>query len=87
MAGLTAFTTSVNRAYEIAAIYRQKGIPTVLGGIHASMLPDEALQCVDSVVSGEAETIWKKVIADFESGALQKIYHVEWPEGSALKSL
>jgi radical SAM superfamily enzyme YgiQ (UPF0313 family) len=80
LVGLTAFTTSVNRAYEIAALYRQKGIPTVLGGIHASMLPDEAMQCVDTVVTGEAETVWDRVIADFESGSLQKSYQAEWPE-------
>ncbi len=42
LVGFTAFTSSVYRAYEIAAIYKAKGIPTILGGIHASMLPEEA---------------------------------------------
>ena len=72
--GLTAFSSTATRAYEIAAIYRQKGIPTVIGGIHASMVPDEAIQHVDCVVVGEAESIWGTVIRDFEAGKLQKIY-------------
>jgi radical SAM superfamily enzyme YgiQ (UPF0313 family) len=72
--GLTAFSSTVTRAYEIAGIYREKGIPTVIGGIHASMCPDEALKYVDTVVIGEAESIWPKVIEDFENNILQKSY-------------
>ncbi|MBU7023435.1 MAG: cobalamin B12-binding domain-containing protein, partial [Theionarchaea archaeon] len=74
LVGLTAFTASVRRAYEIAGFYREKGIPTVLGGIHASMLPEEALHYVDAVVIGEAESTWGNVIADFESGRMKRIY-------------
>jgi radical SAM superfamily enzyme YgiQ (UPF0313 family) len=78
LVGLTAFTASVTRAYEIARMYRNKCIPTVLGGIHASMVPDEALQRVDSVVIGEAEGVWTQVIADFEKGKMQRVYQGEW---------
>lgn len=74
LVGLTAFTSQASRAYEIAAVYREKGIPTVMGGIHASMLPDESLQHVDTVVVGEAEPVWDQVITDFEAGNLQRIY-------------
>ena len=74
LVGLTAFTSSVNRAYEIAQAYRLKGIPVVMGGIHASMEPHEALQFVDSVIIGEAEDIWAKVIADFEADSLAATY-------------
>lgn len=74
LVALTAFTSTAGRAYEIAGIYRQAGTPVVMGGIHASMLPDEALQFVDSVVVGEAEPSWPKVMADFESGHLQQKY-------------
>lgn len=74
LVGLTSFTASANRAYEIAGFYRQKGIKTVMGGIHASMLPDEALHFVDSVVIGEAESVWKQLITDFENGPLQNRY-------------
>lgn len=74
LVGITAFTASVNRAYEIAKIYRDKNIPVIMGGIHASLQSEEAVTYVDSVVVGEAEDIWNRVIEDFESKNLQKIY-------------
>jgi len=74
LVGLTAFTSAAPRAYEIARLYRDKGIPTVLGGIHASMVPEEAGRFVDVVVQGEAEGIWPQVIRDFEAGTLKKYY-------------
>ena len=74
LVGITAFSSTVTRAYEIAALYREKGIPTVIGGIHASMMPEEAQRFVDTVVVGEAEGIWHKVIEDFENGNLKKRY-------------
>ncbi len=75
LVGITAFTSNINRAYEIATIYKEKGIKVVLGGIHASMLPEEALNFVDSVVIGEAENVWKKVIQDFENNSLSSKYN------------
>jgi radical SAM superfamily enzyme YgiQ (UPF0313 family) len=75
--GITALTSSIYRAYELAAIYRKKGIPTIIGGIHASMVPDEALKFVDTVITGEAESVWGKVIRDFESRDLKKKYKGE----------
>jgi radical SAM superfamily enzyme YgiQ (UPF0313 family) len=74
LVGLTAFTSTAPRAYEIAAIYRERGIKTVMGGIHASMLPDECMQYVDVVVQGEAEPVWADVIKDFEAGTLKRLY-------------
>lgn len=74
LVGITAFTSTCNRAYEIAAVYRQKGIPVVMGGIHASTLPDEAGRYVDSVVIGEAEGVWQHVLDDFEKGVLKTVY-------------
>jgi len=74
LVGFTAFSSTISRAYELAAIYRERGIPTVIGGIHASMCPDEAGEYVDCVVTGEAEGVWQKVIEDFENGQLQKLY-------------
>jgi len=74
LVGLTAFTSTAPRAYEIAAIYRERGIKTIMGGIHASMVPDESIRFVDSVVQGEAEPVWAQVLADFESDSLKKFY-------------
>jgi len=72
--GLTAVTASVNRAYEIAGIYRKKGVTTVIGGIHASMMPDEAQGYVHVVVTGEAESVWKELMQDFEQGKVKSRY-------------
>ncbi|MCL6579761.1 MAG: B12-binding domain-containing radical SAM protein [Candidatus Bathyarchaeota archaeon] len=78
LVGLTAFTANVCRAYEISSLYRKKGIPTVLGGIHASMCPEEALQYADAIAIGEAESVWANVISDFEAGKMQEIYKGDW---------
>ena len=72
--GITSYTSQVNRGYQIAKMYREKGIKTIMGGIHVSMMPEEALKYCDSVVIGEAETVWAKVLKDFETGELKKIY-------------
>jgi radical SAM superfamily enzyme YgiQ (UPF0313 family) len=74
LVGITAFTSQAPRAYEIAAIWRQRGVRVVMGGIHATMRRHEAAQHVDAVVTGEAETIWPQLLADFGRGALQPLY-------------
>jgi radical SAM superfamily enzyme YgiQ (UPF0313 family) len=74
LVGITAFTSQVTRAYAIAAEFRGRGIPVVMGGIHVSMCPEEALQWVTSVVKGEAESVWSRVIEDATSGQLQRVY-------------
>jgi radical SAM superfamily enzyme YgiQ (UPF0313 family) len=74
LVGITAFTSSITRAYEIAGIYRARNIKVVMGGIHVSMKPDEALQYADSVIVGEAEGIWGKVIDDFNHDRLSPRY-------------
>ncbi|MGD8882642.1 MAG: radical SAM protein [Desulfobacterales bacterium] len=78
--GITSYTSSVSRGYEIAQMYRKKGIPTVMGGIHVSMMPEEALNYCDAVVVGEAEGVWPKVLEDFEAGSLKKQYRGSWPD-------
>lgn len=74
LVGITAFSSNVNRAYEIAMMFKQKKIKVIIGGIHASMLPNEALKYADSVIVGEAEGIWKEVIHDFENNRLSSVY-------------
>jgi len=80
LVGITAFTASARRAYEIAAAYRERGVPVVMGGIHASMCTGEALQFVDAVVVGEAEMVWPQVVADVEAGQLKRVYRGEWTD-------
>jgi radical SAM superfamily enzyme YgiQ (UPF0313 family) len=79
--GFTGFTSNAYRAYQIAAIYKEAGIPTVMGGIHATMMWAEALQYVDVVVKGESESVWLQVLKDFEEGKMKKTY-----EGPRLKA-
>jgi radical SAM superfamily enzyme YgiQ (UPF0313 family) len=74
LVGITAFTSNINRAYDIARQYRRDNTAVVLGGIHASMAPDESAQYANAVVVGEAENIWPQVIADFERAQLKARY-------------
>jgi radical SAM superfamily enzyme YgiQ (UPF0313 family) len=72
--GITAMTIQAKRAYAIADGYRKQGKLTVLGGIHPSVCPQEALQHADAVVVGEAEPVWSQVLADALAGQLRGIY-------------
>lgn len=74
LVGLTAFTAQAVRAYEVADEFRLRGVPVVMGGMHASICSTEALERVDAVVSGEAESIWATVLEDFRNGVLRRIY-------------
>jgi len=62
------------RAYQIADAYREKGVPVVLGGIHPSTLPEEAKEHADSVVIGEAEGVWGRLIEDVRTKDLKPFY-------------
>ena len=85
LVGITAMTTAVNRAYEIADNFRRRGIKVVMGGMHASKLPNEALQHCDSVVVGEAEGLWHSLLEDFKRGGLNPVYrHTVFPPLSNL---
>lgn len=76
LVALTAQTPVAPHAYEIAREFRRRGVLVVMGGVHASTLPQEALQYVDSVVIGEGESIWPQLLSDLENGALKPIYEV-----------
>lgn len=77
LVGITAFTSQATRAYELAAMWRARGVPVVMGGIHASMCCEEAMRRVDAVVTGEAESVWAQVCEDARSGKLAKLYRGE----------
>lgn len=74
LVGITSMTPAVTRGYEIASHFRQRGIKVVMGGMHVSNMPDEALKHCDSVIIGEAERLWNQVLADFKDNALKPIY-------------
>lgn len=67
-------TYTARRAYEIATEYRKRGVPVVMGGFHATLVPDEVAEYADSVVVGEAEGLWPQVIEDARAHRLQPLY-------------
>ncbi len=75
LVGITAFTSQVGRAYEVAGEFRAMGVPVVMGGIHATMCQAEALEHADCVVTGEADGIWPQVLDDARHGRLQRLYN------------
>jgi len=79
MVGITVNVDTSNHAYEIADIYRKKKIPVILGGIHVSANPIEALKHADSVCIGEAEELWGNILNDIEKGELKQQYYNSKP--------
>jgi radical SAM superfamily enzyme YgiQ (UPF0313 family) len=77
LVGITAITETVAQAYEIADEYRKRGVPVVLGGIHPSLLPDEASTHADCVVIGDADEIWPQLVEDFRKGEMKTRYRME----------
>lgn len=79
MVAISMMTSQANRAYEISRIYRERGVPVVLGGVHVSLMPEDAAQNADAIVVGEAEGTWPELIADFRKGLLKKVYTCKHP--------
>ena len=75
LVGISSMTAQIEEAYKLADFFRQGGIKVVMGGLHVSQLPEEALQHADAVVVNGAEGVWPKVVEDAERGQLQRIYH------------
>jgi|UniRef100_A0A7C5AK04 radical SAM superfamily enzyme YgiQ (UPF0313 family) len=74
LVGITCTCATSPRAYEIAAEFRKRGVPVVMGGFHVSLHPDEALQHCDAIVVGEAEAVWPEVIEDARRRRLRRRY-------------
>jgi len=74
LVAISAITGTACRAYQLADHFRGRGIPVVLGGVHVSLLPDEAKSHADSIVLGAAEESWPRLLRDFAAGKLQKRY-------------
>ncbi len=74
LVGITALTCVAKRAYEVADQFRKRGVKVILGGVHPSLLPEEAKEHADSVFIGEAEGLLDLVVKDFEDGNLKPFY-------------
>src|SRR2546430_2457874 len=77
LVGISVMTCYAPRAYQLAAEFRKRRVPVVLGGVHPTYCPDEALQHCDAIVTGEAEDSWPRLVADFEAGRMQRHYKME----------
>jgi radical SAM superfamily enzyme YgiQ (UPF0313 family) len=78
LAAVSTFTAQAKEAYKLAGRYRERGVPTVIGGLHANAVPDDCARHFDAVVTGEGELTWPRLVGDFRSGRLQRLYA---PEG------
>lgn len=74
LVGITCYTMTAPRVYEIADEFRKRGKKVVLGGYHPTAMPEEALQHADSIVLGMAEVSWPRLLEDFEKGKMKRIY-------------
>ena len=74
LVGITCYTMTAPRVYKIADEFRKRGKKVVLGGYHPTAMPDEAIQHADSVLKGEAEASWPKLLKEAENGKLKQFY-------------
>ena len=74
LVGMTVITGSAPRAYELAAHFRARGIPVVLGGPHVTLIPDDAQPHADAIVVGYAEDTWPQLLRDFAAGEMASRY-------------
>jgi radical SAM superfamily enzyme YgiQ (UPF0313 family) len=77
LVGLTCMSHQAPRAYQLAAGFRRRGIPVVMGGFHATLAPEECQEHADALVLGEAEETWPRLLRDFQAGRLQLRYQAE----------
>lgn len=85
MVGISAKTYQTPRAYALAEVFRQRGIPVIFGGPHPTALPEEVLQYGDAVIVGEGEPCWEKALEDFLAGKLSGIYKRPFKNEDGLK--
>ncbi len=74
LAAITVEIYTARRAYEIAAEYRARGVPVVMGGFHPTLAPEECLGHADAICIGDAEGVWGEMVADARCGALRRVY-------------
>jgi radical SAM superfamily enzyme YgiQ (UPF0313 family) len=77
LVAITVQIYAAQRAYEISAEYRKRGVPVILGGMHVTLLPQEAAEHADSIFISDAEKLWVEVLEDVRHGRLKPVYHGE----------
>lgn len=74
IAAITVLTINADRAYALADAYRRKGVHVVMGGTHASLCPEDVAPHADTVITGEADVLWKDFLRDFKKGVARDWY-------------
>jgi radical SAM superfamily enzyme YgiQ (UPF0313 family) len=74
LVAITVETYTAKRSYHIAAEFKKRGIPVVMGGYHVTLIPEEAAQHADAIVTGNAEAVWGELLKDFRENQLKQIY-------------
>ncbi len=74
LVAISVETYTARRAYGIAGRFRERSVPVVLGGFHVTLDPDEGALHADSVVVGQAETVWAGLLEDLQQGRLRRRY-------------
>lgn len=74
LVAISVETYTAKRAYQIASEYRSRGVPVVMGGFHATLCPEEVMQYCESIVLGEAETLFPELIDDYRHDRSQRVY-------------
>lgn len=80
LVGISCMTANAPRAYALSREFKKRGRTVIMGGVHPTILPDEALRHSDCVVIGEAEGVWETLLKDFQNNNLQKKYHNPAPD-------
>ncbi|MBQ8012136.1 MAG: B12-binding domain-containing radical SAM protein [Oscillospiraceae bacterium] len=71
---ITVESYTAKRSYRIAQRFRDRGIPVVMGGYHVTLCPEEAAEYCDSVIAGNAESVWLEMLTDAQGGTLKPLY-------------
>src|SRR6266702_1240922 len=84
LVAISVITGCANSAYALADHYRRRNIPVVLGGVHVTILPGEAINHADAIVIGRAEKAWPRLVEEFRAGRMQRVYEEEAVIGDML---
>lgn len=75
LVGIQTYISCADRAYELSARWQGRGATVILGGLHPTSLPEEAAAHADAICTGPAESVWPRILEDFERGRLERVYH------------
>lgn len=79
LAAVSSLSAQARDAYGLAGRLRARGVPVVMGGLHATGAPEDAAAHFDAVVVGEGESNWPALLRDAEAGRLQRVYRPATP--------